>query len=414
MLHLPTLILQIAVIVAIARLFGWLFRRLHQPQVVGEMVAGIALGPSLLGWLAPSISTALFPSESLVALNSISQIGILLFLFLVGLELNLSTLKKVSHSALVTSLTSIIAPFVLGFGLAFFLYSQLSDSAVNIFHFAIFIGAALSVTAFPVLARILIERKLFHTHIGAIAIASAAFGDVMAWCFLAVIILLVRGKGIATHLTSTFVGLLIFLVLMFFLTRPLLRKLETLYKKHGEITQGMLAVVMLLLLVSALITEWIGVHALFGAFVAGVIMPKGENFDKSLSAKFEDLTVVLFLPIFFAFTGLKASINLLNGVSLWGYCLLIIITAIAGKLGGAMFAARATGMPWRESAAIGILLNTRGLMELVILTIGLEAGVISPTVFTMMVVMALVTTAITTPLLQLFYHPTQEQTPVEH
>lgn len=403
MLHLPTLLLQIAIIIAAARLFGWLFRRLHQPQVVGEMVAGIALGPSLFGWLAPTASTALFPAESLIALNSVSQVGILLFLFLVGLELNLSVLRKVGHSAIVTSLTSVIAPFVLGFSLAFFLHSRLSDETVNILHFSIFMGAAMSVTAFPVLARILIERKLFQTRIGAIAIASAAFDDVMAWSFLAVVILLTRGKGIATQVVGTFAGLLVFLAVMFFIVRPLLRKLETLYKKHGEITQGMLAVVLLLLLASALMTEWIGVHALFGAFVAGVIMPKGENFDHSLSAKFEDLTVVFFLPLFFAFTGLKASINLLSGASLWGYCLLIILTAIVGKLGSAMLAAKATGLAWRESAAIGILLNTRGLMELVILTIGLEAGIISPTVFTMMVLMALVTTAITTPLLQLFY-----------
>jgi Kef-type K+ transport system membrane component KefB len=410
MLHLPTLILQIATIIIVARLFGWLFRHLHQPQVVGEMIAGIALGPSLLGWLAPSVSTALFPNESLVALNSISQIGILLFLFLIGLELNLSILRKVGHSAVVTSLTSVIAPFILGFGLAFFLHSRLlPDDDVHIVHFSIFIGAAMSVTAFPVLARILIERKLFHTRIGTIAIASAAVDDVMAWSFLAISILLVRGKGIGAHLVGTFAGLLVYLAMMFFIVRPMLRKLETLYKKHGEITQGMLAVVLLLLLASALITEWIGVHALFGAFVAGAIMPKGENFDKSLSEKFEDLTVVFFLPIFFAFTGLKASIGLLNGANLWGYCLLIIITAIVGKLGSAMLAARATGMPWREAAAVGFLLNTRGLMELVILTIGLEAGIISPTVFTMMVLMALVTTAITTPLLQLFYHPSKEQ-----
>jgi Kef-type K+ transport system membrane component KefB len=254
-----------------------------------------------------------------------------------------------------------------------------------------------------VLARILIERKLFHTQIGAIAVASAAVDDVMAWSFLAVVVLLTKGKGIATQLISTFVGLLIFLAVMFFIVRPLLRRLETAYKKQGEITQGMLAMVVLLLLASALITEWIGVHALFGAFVAGAIMPKGENFDHSLAAKFEDLTVVFFLPLFFAFTGLKASIGLLSGASLWGYCLLIIVTAIICKLASAMLAARATGMAWRDAAAVGILLNTRGLMELVILTIGLEAGIISPTVFTIMVLMALVTTGITTPLLQMFY-----------
>jgi Kef-type K+ transport system membrane component KefB len=403
MLHLPTLLLQIAIIVAIARLFGWLFRRLHQPQVVGEMVAGIALGPSLLGSAAPAISAALFPADSLGALNTVSQVGVLLFLFIIGLELNLAILRKVGHSAVATSLTSVIAPFILGFAVAFLLYSHLSDEGVNIFHFSIFIGAAMSVTAFPVLARILIERKLFHTRIGAIAIASAAVDDVMAWCFLALAVLLTRGKGIATDLAIMLVSLLLFVAIMLFVVRPLLRRLETIYKERGEITQGMLALAVLLLLFSALITERIGIHALFGAFLAGAMMPKGEDFIRDLSGKFQDITVVLFLPVFFAFTGLKTSIRLLNDANLWGYCAIIIAVAIAGKLGGAMLAARLTGLAWREAGAVGILLNTRGLMELVILTIGLEAGIISPTVFTMMVLMALFTTVITTPLLQLFY-----------
>jgi Kef-type K+ transport system membrane component KefB len=409
MLHLPTLLLQIAIIVAVARLFGWLFRRLHQPQVIGEMVAGIALGPSLLGSVAPAISAALFPTDSLVALNTVSQVGILLFLFIVGLELNLAILRKVGHAAVATSLTSVIAPFILGFAVAFLLYSQLSDEGVNIIHFSIFIGAAMSVTAFPVLARILIERKLFHTRIGTIAIASAAVDDVMAWCFLALAMLLARGKGIATDLAIMLVSLLLFVALMLFVARPLLRRLATIYQEQGEITQGMLAVAVLLLLFSALITERIGIHALFGAFLAGAVMPKGEDFIRDLSGKFQDITVVLFLPVFFAFTGLKTSIRLLNDANLWGYCAIIIAIAIAGKLGGAMLAARLTGLAWREAGAVGILLNTRGLMELVILTIGLEAGIISPTVFTMMVLMALFTTVITTPLLQMFYQTPREQ-----
>jgi Kef-type K+ transport system membrane component KefB len=403
MLHLPTLILQIAIVVVTARLFGWLFRHLHQPQVIGEMIAGIALGPSLLGWLAPSLSTTLFPSESLVALNSISQVGILLFLFLIGLELNLSILRKVGRTAAVTSLTSVIAPFILGFAVAFYLHAKLSDEGVNIVTFSIFIGAAMSVTAFPVLARILLERGLFHTRIGTIAIASAAVDDVMAWCFLAIAILLVRGKGLFTEMAITLASLLLYLAVMILLVRPLLRKLAMLYKRRGEITQGILAIVVLLLLTSALLTEWIGIHALFGAFVAGAVMPKDEDFAHELSGKFQDITVVLFLPIFFAFTGLKTSINLLSGANLWGYCLLIIAAAIVGKLGGAMVAARATGLEWREAGAVGILLNTRGLMELVILTIGLDAKIISPAVFTMMILMALLTTAMTTPLLQLIY-----------
>jgi Kef-type K+ transport system membrane component KefB len=403
MLNLQTLILQIVIVVAVARLFGWMFRHLHQPQVVGEMIAGIALGPSLLGWLVPSVYNAVFPTASLVALNSVSQVGILLFLFLIGLELNLSVLRKVGRTAAVTSMASVIVPFIMGFALAYYLYAKLSDSSVNIINFSIFIGAAISVTAFPVLARILTERQLFHTRIGTIAITSAAVIDVMAWVFLAIAVLLVRGQGLITQLAITFASLLLFLAVMIVVIRPLLRRLAIIYKKRGEITQGGLAIVVVVLLASAFVTEWVGIHALFGAFIAGAVMPKDEDFAHALSGKFQDITVVLFLPIFFAFTGLKTSINLLGGANLWGYCLAIIATAIIGKVGGAMFAARATGLVWHEAGAVGILLNTRGLVELVLLTIGLDAKIITPAVFTMMVLMALVTTAMTTPLLQLFY-----------
>jgi Kef-type K+ transport system membrane component KefB len=401
--HLPTLLLQICVVVGTARLFGWFFRRLHQPQVIGEMVAGISLGPSLFGWVAPQTSNLLFPPESLGFLNAISQMGVVLFMFLIGLELNLSLLRRLGRSAVVTSLTSILAPFLMGFLAALYLYPQLSDDRIHIAHFAIFMGAATSVTAFPVLARILVERNLFHTRVGAIAIASAAVDDVMAWCFLAVSILLVRGGGVARQMLFTLLGILLFVAVMLFIIRPLLQKLETLYVKKGKITQGMLAVVVMLILLSALATEWIGIHALFGAFLAGAIMPKGEAFVDKLSGKFEDITIVLFLPIFFAFTGLKMSVGLLSDATLWWYCLLVILIAIIGKLGGAMLASRATGLRWREAGAVGILLNTRGLVELIILNIGLEARVISPTVSTIMVLMALVTTGMTTPLLQLIY-----------
>lgn len=402
--HLPTLLLQICVIVGIARFIGWLFRRLHQPQVIGEMVAGISLGPSLFGWLAPQTSNLLFPPESLGFLNAISQVGIVLFMFLIGLELNLSLLKKLGRSAVATSLTSIVAPFLLGFFVALYLHSRLSDDRIDKIHFAIFMGTALSITAFPVLARILIERNLFNTRVGAIAIASAAVDDVIAWCFLAVSILLVRGGGVATQMLFTVISLLIFVAVMIFVMRPLLRKLEAIYRKNGNISREILAAIILFVLLSALLTEWIGIHALFGAFLAGVIMPKDEDFVHELSSKFEDVTIVLFLPLFFAFTGLKMSVGLLSDANLWGYCLLIIGIAIVGKLGGAMIASRATGLGWREAGAVGILLNTRGLVELIILNIGLDAKIISPTVFTIMVLMALVTTAITTPLLQVFYH----------
>ncbi|MEW6128218.1 MAG: cation:proton antiporter [Acidobacteriota bacterium] len=405
--HLPTLLLQIAVVVGISRLFGWLFRRLHQPQVIGEMVAGISLGPSLLGWLAPATFNRLFPSESFGFLNAISQLGVVLFMFLVGLELNLTLLKRLGRIAITTSLSSILVPFVSGFLLALYIHPHLASENINAIHFAVFIGAAMSVTAFPVLARILIERNLFHTRIGALSIASAAVGDVMAWGLLAVSILLVRGSGIASHLVGMFIELVVFISVMIFLIRPLLKKVEAHHHQTAEIPTGILALIILLILASALVTEWIGIHALFGAFLAGAIMPKSENFSNAIAHKFEDVTLVLLLPIFFAFTGLKTTIGLLSGANLWGFCLLIIVIAILGKVGGATLAARASGIPWREASAVGVLLNTRGLVELVLLNIGLEAGILTPTVFTMMVLMALVTTTITTPLLHLI-HPATE------
>jgi Kef-type K+ transport system membrane component KefB len=294
-------------------------------------------------------------------------------------------------------------PFALGYVAAVFLYPLLSNESVNVFNFAFFIGTALSVTAFPVLARILVERGLLQTRIGMISIASAAVVDVVAWCMLAFVILLARGNGAAINLIFTLLGSAVFVCTMFFVVRPLLRKFEKLHGAKQSITQGMLAFVIMLIFSSALITEWLGLHALFGAFLAGVIMPKDEDFIDELSGKLQDITIVLLLPIFFAFTGLKTTIGLLTGANVWGYCLLIIAIAIVGKIGGATFAARFTGLTWREAGAIGILLNTRGLVELIILNIGLEAGILSPTVFAMMVMMALVTTAITTPLLQLVF-----------
>jgi len=401
--HLPTLLLQIGVILVASRIVGFLFRKIHQPQVMGEMVAGILLGPSLLGWVAPGVFNALFPPESLGFLNSLSQIGLLLFMFLVGLELDPKILRGRGYTALVTSNVSIIAPFLLGTLLAFYLYPRLSDDSVTFTGFALFLGAAMSITAFPVLARILTERNLLRTPLGAIAIACAAVDDVTGWCILAGVVLIVRATGAATPFWLTLIGLVIYVLVMFFLIRPSFHKLEGLYEKRGRINQNMLALMLLLVLVSAWVTEWLGIHALFGAFLAGAIMPKKYRFVHALTEKLNDAAVVLLLPIFFAFTGLRTSIGLVSGVEMWFYCGLIILVAIAGKFGGSTIAARITGMPWREAGALGILMNTRGLMELVILNIGLDIGVISPALFAMMVLMALITTFMTSPILEWVY-----------
>lgn len=400
---LLTLLLQIAVVLVAARVMGALFRRLQQPQVVGEMVAGIMLGPSLLGWLAPGMSAALFPLESLGYLNTLSQIGLLLFMFLVGIEFDPQLLRGRRRAALVTSHVSIVAPFMLGAALALYLYPRLAETHVDFTGFALFMGAAMSITAFPVLARILAERNLMHTQVGALTIACAAIDDVTAWSILAVVIAIVRADAVATPLWLTLAGSALFIVVMLTVVRRGLFWLESYYHSRGRLTQDALGITLLLLLVSAWTTELLGIHALFGAFALGAVMPKDPGLIHDITEKLEDITVVFLLPLFFAFTGLRTSIGLVSGSEMWFYAALIMLVAVAGKFGGSTVAARITGLPWRESAALGVLMNTRGLMELVILTIGLELGVISPTLFAMMVMMALATTFMTTPLLELIY-----------
>jgi Kef-type K+ transport system membrane component KefB len=397
--QISTLLIQIVVILTTARLIGWLFGRIRQPHVIGEMVAGILLGPSLLGWLAPGVSNALFPQAGLNLLNALSQIGIIVFMFLVGLEFNPRTLKGKRHIALVTSHAGIIAPFLLGSLLALYLYPRLSDDSVSFTHFALFMGTAMSITAFPVLARILAERNLLGTPIGALAISCAAVDDISAWSILAGVVLLARASRTALPLWMTLLGSAVFILTLLFVVRPLLRRLGGKYHRHGRITQDILAFVFLFVLVAALIAEQLGIHALIGAFLAGVVMPKSRDFVNALMGKLEYICVVLLLPLFFAYTGLRTSIGLVHGVDMWFYCALICIVAIVGKFGGATLAARMSGATWREACAVGVLMNTRGLIELVALNIGLDIGILSPALFAMMVLMALLTTFMTTPLL---------------
>jgi Kef-type K+ transport system membrane component KefB len=401
---LLTVLMQIALILALSRIMGVLFKRIAQPQVVGEMLAGIMLGPSLFGLLAPGLAARVFPPETIPLLNILSQVGVIFFLFLVGLELDPKLLRNRGHAALVISHVSIIAPFLLGAGLAVYLYPLVftATPAMRFTSVALFMGAAMSITAFPVLARILTERNLHKTKVGAIAITCAAVDDVTAWCMLAFVVGIARATGVRSALFTAIFSV-IYVLVMFFLIRPLLRKIEAIYERQDRLSQNVVAAIILLVLASAATTEYIGIHALFGAFLMGAIMPKHSRFVRHLSEKLEDYTVVLLLPIFFAYTGLKTQINLLNHPELWIITLLVIAVACIGKFGGSTIAAMASGLKWRESAAIGILMNTRGLMELVILNIGRELGVITDAVFAMMVIMALVTTALTTPILHWVY-----------
>lgn len=399
--NLFNLVLQIAVILAVCRLMGTLFRRIRQPRVVGEMFAGILLGPSLFGSLAPHASAYLFPAASLGFLNALSQVGVVIFMFLVGLGLNPKELKHQGHAALLSSHVSITAPFVLAAVLALYLYPRVSDDSVSFMHFALFMGAAMSITAFPVLARILIELDMIKSPLGTVAIACAAVDDITGWCILAYIVVLIRAAQHTTSIWMTVGGILLFAAFMIYGVRFLLRGFERTFRRHGEINENLMALMLLLVLASALCTEQLGIHLLFGSFLMGAIMPKEPKFVRYLLDRFETITITLLLPLFFAFTGLRTNITLLKGPEMWMYCGLIILVAAAGKLGGSMAAARLTGMSWRDAAGLGTLMNTRGLMELVILNIGLDVKVISPALFSMMVVMALVTTFMTVPLLSL-------------
>jgi len=394
------LIAQVLVVLALSRLMGTLFAKLHQPLVVGEMIAGIMLGPSLFGLLFPTASAALFPQGGLANLNTLSQIGVMFFLFLIGLELDPQLLRNRGHAAVVISHISIVAPFLLGAVLTLHLYTHVFNHDMRFLSVALFMGAAMSITAFPVLARILTERNLHKTPVGAVTITCAAVDDVTAWCVLAFVVAIARATGVRPALLTA-AEAAVYVMLMFLVIRPFLRRLQVVHERQGRLSQGVIAIIFLLVLLSAYTTESIGIHALFGAFLMGAIMPKGTQFVRTISEKLEDFTVVFLLPLFFAFTGLKTQIGLLNTPALWVDTGLVIAAACLGKFGGSTLAARACGMGWRESSIIGILMNTRGLMELVILNIGQDLGVITPAVFAMMVLMALATTGITTPILQL-------------
>lgn len=393
---------QAVAVIVVSRLLGLVAKSIRQPMVIAEIVAGILLGPSFVGALFPEASKVLFAPESLGLLQVVSQVGLILFMFLVGLELDPKTLHGRGHSSVIISHTSIIVPFVLGALLAIYLYPRYSDPAVSFTSFTLFLGAAMSITAFPVLARILSERRLLRTHIGAVTITCAAVDDVTAWCILAFVVAIARSTGIAGALKTTALALA-YIAVMWVCVRPLLKRLVARVGSEAAMSQSVVALVLVLVFLSGWTTEIIGIHALFGAFFFGAIMNKEGRFAHSLAEKIEDLVLVVFLPLFFAYSGLRTQIGLLNHADDWLMCAAIIVVACVGKFGGSAIPARLTGLSWREAGALGILMNTRGLMELIVLNIGLDLGVISPTIFTMMVLMALVTTFMTTPILKWVY-----------
>lgn len=397
---LAILLMQIITIILVARLFGFICNKIRQPMVVGEIIAGIFLGPSFVGLYFPEFSAFLFPVKSLGNLQFLSQIGLILFMFIVGMELDLKILKNKAHEAVVVSHASIIVPFALGVGLAYFIYQQFAPDNVAFHSFALFIGIAMSVTAFPVLARIVQERGLSKTKLGSLAITCAAADDITAWCILAAVIAIVQAGSFISSLYTILIACA-YVLFMLKVVQPFLKKLGDVYSNKEGLSKPIVGIFFTTLLVSAYASEVIGIHALFGAFMAGVIMPANMNFRTIFIDKIEDVSIVLLLPLFFVFTGLRTQIGLLNDASMWGICAIIIGVAVAGKFLGSALAAKFVGQSWRESLSIGALMNTRGLMELVVLNIGYDLGVLSPEIFAMLVIMALITTCMTGPALDL-------------
>jgi Kef-type K+ transport system membrane component KefB len=397
---LAILLAQIITIIIVARFFGWIFRKIGQPSVIGEIIAGIFLGPSLLGMYFPEFSLALFPIQSLGNLQFLSQIGLILFMFVIGMELDLKVLKNKANEAVVISHASIVIPFALGIGLAFFVYKSFAPEGIPFLSFSLFMGIAMSITAFPVLARIVQERGIHKTRLGAIVITCAAADDITAWCLLAVVIAIVKA---GTFESALYVIALAFLyvIVMLFIVKPFLKRVGDLYAKSENLSKPVVAIFFLTLILSSYATNIIGIHALFGAFMTGVIMPDISKFRTIFIEKVEDVSVILLLPLFFVFTGLRTEIGLINDPYMWKVTGFIILVAVVGKFFGSALAAKFVGQNWRDSLTIGALMNTRGLMELVVLNIGLDLKVITPEVFTMMVIMALVTTFMTGPALDI-------------
>jgi Kef-type K+ transport system membrane component KefB len=388
------LLVALAAVIVTGRLLGWAFRRIGQPPVIGEVVAGLLLGPSLFG---REISSHILPDTVAPVLGMIAQLGVILYMFLVGLELNAARLRRRAHAAVAISHASIVAPFLLGAGLSLLLFPALSRPGVPFTSFALFMGVAMAITAFPVLARILTDQRLATTELGVLALSCAAVDDVTAWCLLAFVVGVARAQVGGAIIVA---GLAIaYVAFVFLAVRPLAARLVRRFEV-GPRHPGLVAAMLVAVFLSALVTEAIGVHAVFGAFLLGAVIPQDSAVARAITEKLEAIVTILLLPAFFAYTGMRTEISLVSGAGPWLMCTLITLTATVGKVGGTWVAARLTGLDRHTATALGVLMNTRGLMELIVLSIGLDLGVISPTLFAMMVLMALATTLATAPLLR--------------
>ncbi|HEY7308372.1 MAG TPA: cation:proton antiporter [Gemmataceae bacterium] len=405
------LLWQLALVILLARAFAVLFRRFGQPSVVGEITAGLVLGPSVLGRFAPEVFQAIFhpgvpgvPGEvfdSFVGcgITVLSEVGLILLLFLIGLEFEWHRIRRQGRTALSISLAGILLPFALGYVLARIIHAEVA-AAVPDLAFALFCGTALSITAIPVLGRIMLEMNITRTRLGAVTIAAAALDDAAGWILLAAVAAVARSELAPVRILWMIAATIAFVLFMFLVARPLLRRAARLALRagHGEIGVNALALLLVLLFGCALATNRIGIFAVFGAFCLGAVLSGEHEFREAVGRRLRDVVTAFFLPIFFAYAGLRTNLNSLNSWPLWGMCGLVVLAGVLGKLGGCGLAARLGGLSPRESACVGALMNTRGLMSLIVINLGKDLGVLPDSVFCMMVLMALLTTALTSPL----------------
>ncbi|HTU86063.1 MAG TPA: cation:proton antiporter [Solirubrobacteraceae bacterium] len=391
--------LSIAIVLIVARLFGVLAVKCREPRVMGEVIAGLALGPSLLGAISPNLQATLFPSDVLPALGVVANLGLIFYMFLVGLEVDRGQLKgKVAQAAAISN-ASVAVPLLLGIAVALPLYKLIGPQKKFV-AFALFMGVAMSITAFPVLARILAERRMIKRPVGALTIACAAIDDVTAW-FLIALATTIAVSGTFGDVLKTIAEAAVYILFMVLIVRRVVARMATAFDEVGRIPGAWFAGIIVGVLLSAYVTEEINIAFIFGAFVMGMVMPRHARLSEEITRRIDDFVVTLLLPVFFVYTGLRTNVGLLDRPVLWLLTLLLIAVAIIGKLAGAAIAARVTGYDWKASAVIGTLMNTRGLTELIVLNLALDVGAISNTLFAMLVIMAVVTTLMAGPLLKL-------------
>lgn len=401
-MNLVLLMLQIAVVLIFCRLTGDLFLKIRQPRVNGEMFAGILLGPSLLGWIWPQAAHYLFPANTFELLNALGQLGVVLFMFLAGLAIDPSCLSSKKGPTVAASLASILVPVALAFGLALFLYPRYAPQGADFTDFALLLGAAMTITAFPMLAKLLLERDILGTQLGTVAVACSCIAGVVTWCMLAYIVVVVKAQSRLT-LYLTFAGIVALFVFMSTMAKPRLKRFERLYEKNGALGENALAVMVILIALVAVAAGYLGLHPLFGAFLVGAAMPKNGRFVAYVAGRFEVITLSLLLPLYLAFSGLRTNLLAIRGAEMWLACGFIVLLGILGKVVASAIAAWIAGMPSREAAGLGSLLNMRGLICLIVLNIGLDLKLFNTAIFSMMVIMALVNTLLPMPMFDWFY-----------